>query len=376
MLVLLLPQFKEDVRGVIMTDVRKTIFLVDDDVTNLVVGKNALSEKYNVVTLNSGPTLFSFLKRVKPDLILLDITMPEMNGYQVMKQLKSNPQTKDIPIIFLTALDSEETEYEGLSLGARDFVTKPFSPMLLLKRIELHLLVESQRQELIKYNNNLEEMVENKIKTVVELKNIVLKTMAELVEHRDEITGGHIDRTQQYVKVMIDAMRDAGVYLDEVESWDEALVLQSSQLHDVGKISIRDSILFKPGKLTPEEFEEIRGHTTFGEKVIGNLINSTTESDFLEYARIFAISHHEKWNGEGYPHGLAGEDIPLLGRMMAIADVYDALVTDRPYKNAFSHEEAVQIITDDSGIHFDPALVELFVNVNEEFRRISAEATG
>jgi putative two-component system response regulator len=356
-----------------MTNMRKTIFLVDDDTTNLIVGKNVLSEKYNVVTLNSGPTLFRFLGRVKPDLILLDITMPEMSGYEVMRQLKNNPQTTEIPVIFLTALDSEETEYKGLSLGARDFVTKPFSPMLLLKRIELHLLVESQRQELVKYNNNLEEMVEEKLKTMAELKNIVLKTMAELVESRDEITGGHIDRTQCYVKVMIDAMREAGVYMDEVKTWDEALVLQSSQLHDVGKISIKDSILFKPGKLTPDEFEEIKGHTTFGEKVIHNLINSTTESGFLEYARIFAISHHEKWNGKGYPYGLAGEEIPLLGRVMAIADVYDALVTDRPYKDAFSHEEAVQIITDDSGIHFDPALVELFVNVNDKFRKISAE---
>ena len=354
-----------------MNNGRKTIFLVDDDATNLMVGKNVLGDSYNIITLNSGPTLFKFLQRVKPDLILLDITMPEMSGYDVMRQLKSDPETAEIPVIFLTALDSEEIEYEGLSLGARDFITKPFSPPLLLKRIELHLLVESQRQELVNYNNNLEDMVEEKLKTVVELKNIVLKTMAELVEYRDEITGGHIDRTQRYVKVMIDAMRDAGVYLNEVESWDEALVLQSSQLHDVGKISVKDSILFKPGKLTTEEFEEIKGHTIFGEKVICNLINSTSDSGFLEYARIFAISHHEKWNGQGYPNGLSGTDIPLLGRVMAIADVYDALVTDRPYKKAFSHEEAVEIITADSGTHFDPVLVELFMGVHEKFHKIS-----
>jgi len=358
-------------REVTMNNGRKTIFLVDDDATNLMVGKNVLGDSYNIITLNSGPTLFKFLQRVKPDLILLDITMPEMSGYDVMRQLKSDPETAEIPVIFLTALDSEEIEYEGLSLGARDFITKPFSPPLLLKRIELHLLVESQRQELVNYNNNLEDMVEEKLKTVVELKNIVLKTMAELVEYRDEITGGHIDRTQRYVKVMIDAMRDAGVYLNEVESWDEALVLQSSQLHDVGKISVKDSILFKPGKLTTEEFEEIKGHTIFGEKVICNLINSTSDSGFLEYARIFAISHHEKWNGQGYPNGLSGTDIPLLGRVMAIADVYDALVTDRPYKKAFSHEEAVEIITADSGTHFDPVLVELFMGVHEKFHKIS-----
>jgi len=355
-----------------MDDSRKTIFLVDDDPTNLMVGKNVLDKTYNVFTIDSGARLFKFLLRIMPDLILLDINMPQMSGYEVLRQLKQNPSTASIPVIFLTALDSEESEFEGLALGARDFITKPFNPTLLLKRIELHLLVESQRQELIKYNNNLEEMVEQKIKTVIELKNVVLKTMAELVEHRDDITGGHVDRTMGYVKVLIDAMRAGMVYLDEINSWDEALVLQSSQLHDVGKISIKDAILFKPGKLTPDEFKEIKGHTTFGAKVIQDLIDSTSDSGFLEYARIFAISHHEKWDGSGYPYGLAGQDIPLMGRIMAIADVYDALVTNRPYKRAFSHEDAVKIITDDSGKHFDPALVSCFVDANEKFRKISS----
>jgi len=356
-----------------MSAERKTIFVVDDNLTNLTVAKSVLGDAYNISTISSGERLFKMLERSIPDLILLDISMPGMSGYDVIKVLKSNSKTFDIPVVFLTALDSEEIEYEGLSLGAIDYITKPFSPPLLLKRIEVHLLVESQKKELVNYANNLEIMVEEKIRTVVELKNVVLKTMAELVEHRDEITGGHIDRTQRYVKVLIDAMKASGVYLDEVNRWDEKLVIQSSQLHDVGKISVKDSILFKPGKLTYDEFEEIKNHTVFGEKVISNLINSTSDSEFLEYARIFAISHHEKWNGKGYPKGLAGDEIPLLGRMMAIADVYDALVTDRPYKVAFSHRTAVDIITADSGSHFDPALVELFVGVNDKFSKISGQ---
>ena len=356
-----------------MSAERKTIFVVDDNLTNLTVAKSVLSDVYNISTINSGERLFKMLERSIPDLILLDISMPEMSGYDIIKVLKNNSRTFDIPVVFLTALNNEEIEYEGLSLGAIDYITKPFSPPLLLKRIEAHLLVESQKKELMNYANNLEKMVEEKVRTVVELKNVVLKTMAELVEHRDEITGGHIDRTQRYVKVLIDAMKDGKVYPEEVNKWDENLVIQSSQLHDVGKISVKDSILFKPGKLTFEEFEEIKNHTVFGEKIISNLIKSTTDSEFLEYARIFAISHHEKWNGKGYPKGLAGKDIPLLGRIMAIADVYDALVTDRPYKDAFSHETAVNIITADSGSHFDPTLVELFVGSHVKFSKISGQ---
>jgi len=359
--------------------VRKTIFLVDDDLTNLTVGRNALDGHYDVLTLNSGARLVKMLEKNIPDLILLDVEMPEMNGYDTIKAIKSNPETAAIPVIFLTAKSDDSSELEGLSLGAVDYIIKPFSAPLLLKRIELHLLVESQKielqsqkQELIRFNSNLQEMVKAKTQTVVELQDALLKTMAELVECRDDITGGHIERTQSYLGTLLDAMREQGLYMDEMAAWDIKLVLQSAQLHDVGKIAIKDGILNKPGKLTAEEFEEIKKHTTFGGTVIDKIKESTTEQAFLEYAGIFALTHHEKWDGTGYPRGLKGEEIPLLGRIMAIADVYDALVSDRPYKKAFTHDDAVKIIMDGKGTHFDPALTDLFFSVADEFDKTSA----
>ena len=353
---------------------KKIIFLVDDDVTNLTIGKKALSGTYNVITLDSGARLFSMLEKVTPDLILLDVNMPAMGGYEVIRTLKSsdsNHRYANIPVIFLTALMDEKSELEGLSLGAIDYITKPFSVPLLLQRIDVHLLVESQKKELVNFNNNLQEMVDDRTEAIVKLKNAFLSTMAELVESRDSITGGHIDRTQMYMKVMIDAMRRLRVYERELSELNEDGILISCMLHDVGKISIKDAILNKPGKLTEDEFESMKAHTTFGEQIIQNIKNKTEDSEFLEYARIFAISHHEKWDGSGYPKGLKAEEIPLLGRIMAIVDVYDALVEERPYKPPFTHEKAVQIILEGKGLHFDPKLVDLFTDVNEEFLKVA-----
>lgn len=355
---------------------KRTIFLVDDDKTNLNVGRNVLAETYNVFTLNSGSRLLKMLEKLIPDLILLDVNMPEMDGYETIQHLKANAATANIPVIFLTSLSEEALELKGLTLGAIDYITKPFSPLLLLKRIEVHLLVESQKRELINYTNNLEQMVTEKTKAVVELKNAVLEILAELLEDRDEITGGHIDRTTQYIKELLRAMKKSDIYTKELSNYDEALIVQSSQLHDVGKISIKDSILFKPEKLTNEEFEVIKAHTVFGEKIINRIKAKTSDSEFLEYARIFTVTHHEKWDGSGYPHGLEGEDIPLLGRLMAIADVYDALVSERPYKSAFPHSKAVDIIQEGKGTHFDPVLVDLMTEVSAEFAKIADTHKG
>lgn len=353
-----------------MTNNRKTIFLVDDNLTNLTLGKNALAEHYNVFTLNSGARLLKMLEKNIPDIILLDVEMPEMDGYEVIKKLKAQKETANIPVIFLTAKTDGQSELLGLSLGAIDYITKPFTPSLLLKRIEVHLLLEAQRLELEKYNSDLQKLVAEKTDMVVELKNAILKTMAELVECRDDVTGAHIERTQGYLAIMLDALIKFGVYADEVKEWDIELVLQSAQLHDVGKIHIKDSILNKPGKLTAEEFEEIKTHTVYGEEVIERIKRRTSDRQFLEYAKTLIGSHHEKWDGSGYPHGLQGEEIPLLGRLMAIADVYDALVSERPYKNAYSHEEAVDIILKGRGTHFDPELIDLFVKVSDEFKAV------
>ena len=349
------------------------MFIVDDDMTNLTVGAEALAYSYNVFTFNSGGLVLKRLERHIPDLILLDVDMPEMSGYEVIELIKGKKETEHVPVIFLTAKSDCKSELEGLSLGAIDYIIKPFSPPLLLKRIEVHLLVESQRKELQDFNENLLEMVEAKTRTVVELQNAIINAMTRLVDRRDDITGGHIERTQSYMGVMLDKVLERGLFKNESLCWDLNMVVQSTQLHDIGKIAIRDNILLKPGRLTSEEFESIKKHTMVGEDVILEIERNTSEHKFLEYAKVFAATHHERWDGSGYPRGLAGEDIPLLGRIMAIVDVYDALVSDRPYKNKLSHKEAVTIITDGRGTHFDPVICDIFLSVADQFKRIALQ---
>jgi len=356
-----------------MDSCQKTIFLVDDDPTNLTLGADAISICYNVFTFNSGSLLLKRLNKQIPDLILLDIEMPEMNGYETIKLIKENSKTSNIPVIFLTAKSDCESELDGLSLGAIDYITKPFSPPLLLKRIEVHLLVESQKAELQNFNNNLLEMVDNKTKNVVELQSAILQTMTKLVDQRDDITGGHLDRSKCYMSAMLNAMRKRPLYTDEMSSWDFKLIEQSTQLHDIGKIAIKDNILLKSEKLTDEEFDIIKQHTTFGEEVIMDIQKNTSEHAFLEYAMILVGTHHEKWDGSGYPKGLKGEEIPLLGRIMAVIDVYDALVSNRPYKKGITHEEAVAIISETKGSHFDPEVTDTFLTISEEFKKIAAD---
>ena len=233
------------------------------------------------------------------------------------------------------------------------------------------MLLESQKRELIKYSHNLEEMVDKKTKTVFELQNAILKTVAELVECRDDVTGGHIERTQKYLILLVKIMLAHGIYAQEISTWDINLFIMSSQLHDVGKISIKDNILMKKGQLTNAEFEEMKKHSAMGADIIQRIEENTTENEFLKYAKLLASSHHEKWDGTGYPNGLKGEDIPLQGRMMSIVDVYDALTSKRQYKKAFTHEESVKIIGDGNGTHFDPLLVEVFLKYEAEFKDIT-----
>jgi len=341
--------------------------MVDDDITNLNVARNNLAGRYSIVTVPSGEKLFSLLDKISPSLILLDIEMPEMNGYEVMKKLKSDEKTAHIPVIFLTAKIDPASEIEGLSLGAVDYITKPFSRDLLIKRIDLHILFEKQRKELLSYNLSLEDEVGKQTQTVMELQNAIIKIIAELVESRDSITGGHIERTQHYIRLLLDFLIEHNVYADIISTWDIDLFVMSSQLHDVGKITIKDDILMKPAKLTEDEFEEMKHHTVAGVEIIRRIEENTVESEFLTYAAALAVSHHEKWDGSGYPYGLSGNDIPLQGRLMALVDVYDALTNDRPYKKAFSHEEAVEIIKNGSGNHFDPLIADVFLLHEKEF---------
>lgn len=356
-------------------DDRDLIFIVDDNPANLRIVKNILSEKYVVATAPSADKLFALLENNKPALILLDIEMPEIDGYEAIKVLKSKSETRDIPVIFLTGHAELDDEVKGLTLGAIDYISKPIQPVLLIKRIEVHLLVEKQRKilehqaaELQFFNDNLRKLVDEKTQNVLQLQNVLLKTMAELVEYRDDITGRHIERTQKGIRLLLEEIKNDSVYMEEAGDWDIELLVQSCQLHDVGKIFISDSILRKPGKLTTEEFEDIKIHTHIGKQIVEKVEILAMESEFLRYAKIFAASHHEKWDGTGYPHGLKGTDIPLLGRVMAIADVYDALVSVRPYKNSYTHEEAVEIIKEGSGTQFDPELVKIFLRISDQFK--------
>ncbi|MCL1847750.1 MAG: response regulator [Coriobacteriia bacterium] len=362
-----------------MNTTRKTIILVDDNLANLTMGKNMLTTFYQVIPVASAAAMFDALDKVTPDIILLDIDMPEMDGYEAIKKLKADGNWKDIPVIFLTALDNAENEVEGFDLGAVDYVTKPFSAPMLLKRIEKELLFVEQRQDLLRtqmeLQNNLENLraiVHEKAEMVMHLQNAVFATVVDMVEFRDKYTGGHVVRTQCYLKTLLDEMIKEGVYADEISDWDLTFVLSSAKLHDVGKIAIPDIILGKNARLTQEEYEIMKIHVPAGVEAIERIISKTEEHDFLVHAIRMAGTHHEKWDGSGYPIGLKGHNIPLEGRLMAIADVYDALISKRQYKEALTHEEACKIIEEGAGSQFDPVLVDVFKNVEGEFHKIAA----
>jgi putative two-component system response regulator len=335
----------------------KTIFVVDDNDTNLVAAKTALEGTYKTFTISSAARLFKLAEKIKPDMILLDVEMPDLDGFSAMKMMKTDPNLapllSNIPVIFLTAVQDSSAELRGFELGAVDFISKPFSPPILLKRIESHI--------------ETDKIIKDSQKSLRNIQNAMIAVIAELVENRDKVTGGHIERTQQYLQILVDELIRSGTYADQISKWNLSLLLPSAQLHDVGKITISDLILNKPGKLTEEEFKIIKTHASEGERIIDEIMDKTDDDGFLMHAKMFAGYHHEKWNGSGYPHGLAGEDIPLEGRIMAIADVYDALISVRPYKKAFSHEKAVEILLADSGTHFDPELIKVFKNIADDF---------
>jgi putative two-component system response regulator len=363
-----------------MSSERNKIILVDDVQSNLDQGRGILRTFFEVYPALSAAQLFKTLEKIIPDLILLDITMPEMNGYEAIKILKADNRFKDIPVIFLTAKDDADSELEGFNLGAVDYVRKPFSASLLLKRIEKELIIVKQKKELqaayaeIKdYADNLDNKVREKTAEVLDLQNAIITTVANLVELRDECTGGHISRTRLYMKALIDELIRQGIYKDEIKDWDMDFLLSSVQLHDVGKIAITDIILNKPGKLTNEEFIIMKNHVSVGVEAIEEIIKNTKEHEFLKYALRIAGTHHEKWDGSGYPNGLRGNSIPLEGRLMAVADVYDALISKRQYKEPFTHAKACQIIEEGAGMQFDPVLVDIFRNVETEFERIAHE---
>jgi len=338
---------------------QKTIFLVDDNATNLTVAEDALVKYYRVIALSSAVQMFSALEKFKPDLILLDIEMPEITGFEAMKKLKSSDSYAEIPVIFLTGRTDPVSEAHGIELGAVDFILKPFTEPVLLNRIRNHLHLD----ELIRERT---AQLARRTEQLVLLQNGIVYTFADLVENRDLNTGGHIDRTAVYFKILLNAMLEKGVYADEIKTWNLESVISSARLHDLGKIVISDAILNKAGPLTDEEFKAMRTHSLAGEQIIEKAIKQTGDADFLYNAKMIAAYHHECWDGTGYPYGLKGTDIPLQGRITAVIDVYDALVSERPYKKAFSHEDALEIIMKGSGKHFDPLIANVFNEVRDQ----------
>ena len=335
---------------------QKTIFVVDDSLSNLSLAEEALEKDYRVVTLASAEKMYSTLDRLIPDLILLDIAMPDESGFDAMKKLKANKNHSEIPVIFLTALTDTFNEALGIELGAVDFITKPFSEPVLLNRVRNHIQID--------------KIIKESTAQLTSLKNSIVLTMSDIVENRDNNTEGHVERIKAYMKTLINSMLNLEIYDEEIRKWDLDSFITSACLHDVGKIRIPGTILNKPGSLTNEEFEIIKTHTSEGERIIEKMIKQTGEAEFLHNAKLVAAYHHERWDGTGYPYGLKGTEIPLPGRIMAIVDAYDAIVSERPYRKAMTHDEAVDIINKESGQHFDPLIVNAFNDVSSLFKLV------
>jgi putative two-component system response regulator len=299
--------------------------------------------------------------------------MPGMDGYEVCQRLKADPQTADIPVIFLTAKVQVEDEEKGLKLGAVDYITKPISPPVVLARVETHLTLKNARQFLQDRNAYLEEEVRRRTREVVAIQDVIIVAMASLAETRDNETGNHIRRTQHYVRALAKRLQTHPRFTQFLTDEAIELLFKSAPLHDIGKVGIPDRILLKPAQFTPEEFEVMKTHTTLGRDAI--LVaeqHLDLPHSFLRIAREIAYSHQEKWDGSGYPEGLSGDDIPISARLMAVADVYDALISQRIYKEAMPHEQAVAILREGRGTHFDPDVVDAFLEIAEEFRAIAA----
>ena len=341
-----------------------SILVVDDTETNIDILVNALAGDYDVRVALDGRSALADVAAEAPDLILLDIMMPGMNGYQVCKILKRDPVTRDIPVIFVTALADPEDEKKGLALGAVDYITKPFSVALVKARVFNHM-------ELKRHRDLLERLVKERTHELNLTKEVTIHSLATLAETRDPETGGHIIRTQHYVRALARRLAQTPKYKAQLTEEVIDLLFRSAPLHDIGKVGVADSILLKPDRLTDMEFESMKLHTRYGRDAL-NIANEKLGNDsFMLYAREIAYTHHERWDGSGYPQGLAGEEIPLSGRLMGLADVYDALISQRVYKLPIGHINAVSVIESGRGTHFDPDLVDAFIEIKEELRKIA-----
>ena len=377
-----------------------TILVVDDNPENLAVLGGTLQPHYRVTVANSGPRALLIAGREPaPDLILLDVMMPGMDGYTVLAQLRENPATSGIPVIFVTAMDSDEDEEHGLELGAVDYITKPIRPPIVLARLRAHLELKRARDWLADQNAWLESEVARRLRDNTLMQDVSIRALANLAEVRDMETGNHIKRTQAYVEVLAQHLSGHPSYADYLTPTMARLVAKAAPLHDIGKVGIPDQILLKPARLTPDEFAVMKRHSVIGGDAIEAALRAEIDDDdfrvlqrhcslggkalesamdqidhpplaFLAVAREIALWHHEKWDGSGYPDGLAGDAIPIPARIMAVADVFDALASRRIYKDAMSFEEAVELIREGSGQHFDPGVVQAFMDNLDSMRDV------
>jgi len=354
-----------------------TILIVDDSPENIALISSLLKSSFRIRVATDGQTALRLVSAAAlPDLVLLDVEMPGLDGYEVCRRLKGDPRTSEVPVIFLTARSDVDDEKTGFELGAVDYITKPISPAIVSARIRTQLQLKASRDFLRSKSEFLEQEVQRRTREISVIQDAAMVAMGSLAETRDNETGNHIRRTQHYLRRLAMKLREHPRFAAQLPPEEIGLLYKSAPLHDIGKVGIPDHILLKPGKLTPEEFEVMKTHTTLGRNAIiaaEDLLDSPTS--FLQYAREIAWTHHERWDGSGYPRGLRGEEIPLCGRLMAVVDVYDALISRRVYKPAMPHDEALAMIREQAGRHFDSDMVDAFAEIAPSLVEISRRFT-
>ena len=352
---------------------KPTVLIIDDSPANLSLLSGLLHKIYTIKAVNHGVKALKVVDEEQPDLILLDIMMPDMNGYEVCRKLKANSFTKHIPIIFLTSKTEIEHEELGMSLGAVDYITRPINPAILLSRVRAHFLEAFNARTLRVNNEYLEYEVSKRTRELAALQQATILALTALAEVRDVDTGNHLRRTQNHIRALGNQLRSHPRFAHFLAGDMVDILFQCAPLHDIGKVGIPDRILLKPGRFEPEEFEIMKTHPRLGRDALAQAQEVTGASiELLEIAKQIIYSHHEKWDGSGYPLGLAGDAIPIPARLMALADVYDALISRRVYKAGMHHEQAMQIIMESRGTHFDPDVVDAFVAIHLEFQATAA----
>ena len=354
------------------TETSPTILVVDDTPTNASLLNRFLNQEYLVKLANNGIKALQLAAAEPPDLILLDIMMPDMDGYEVCRRLKADPVTQHVPVIFLTAKSETEDEEEGFAVGAVDFIHKPISLPIVAARVRTHLQIKSWQDFLQDRNAWLQREIEQRLSEINRLQDASICVMVSLAEFRDENTGNHIQRTQEYVRLLAQHLSTKPHHKALLTPSYIELMAKSAPLHDIGKIAIPDHILLKPGKLTDEEFAVMKTHAQRGHDILSRASEQMGErGQVLVIAKEIALRHHEKWDGSGYPDGLVGAAIPLSARLMAVADVFDALITRRPYKEPFSIEQATAMIAERKGNHFDPEVVDRFFTILPQLEEVA-----